>query len=213
MGDVTRSPTTEAAATSAPTSTAAASSSGSAATLPPSTTVPVFTEDQLKAALLTVDDLPTGWAGQAPSNPNGEGFCGQGTIDSQVKPAAKSTTQFVKGKNVPQLYEELLSYPDDGASKAFDFADEQAQSCATFTLGGVDAEIAQLSVPPLGDTTSAYRLTLSNAGVTAIVDLTFVRKGCVIIYMAYADLSPDTNALVSFTKQAYDKAAATLGLT
>jgi hypothetical protein len=176
------------------------------------TTVGPLTQAQLQSALLTVTDLPTGWSTTPPST-NKKGLCNKASVNKAVPPAATTEADFVMGREIPFFGEQLLSYADDStAARALDKYQSNASSCTTFEQDGVKVDVGQLSMPPLGDRTIGYRLTLHQGGASVILDTAVIQRGPLIVYTGYGDLSADTEQLVTFTKLAYDKAVNTLKL-
>ena len=174
------------------------------------TAVRPLTEAQLKSALLTVTDLPTGWS-TTPPRTNKKGVCNHPSVDKAITPAASTESDFVKGKVVPFFGEQFLAYPDDAtAARAFDKFKSNASSCTTYQEDGVTVDIGQLSVPQLGDRTFGYRQTLSQGGQSVVLDDTVIQRGPLLVYTGYGDFGADTEQLATFTKLAYDKAANTL---
>jgi hypothetical protein len=158
-------------------------------------------------------DLPTGWSSQEPSSSKGGNLCNKGSVNKAVPPAAKTEVQFVNGSESPLFYEQLLSYSDDAtAGRALDKFQSNATACTSFKQSGVKIEIGQLSAPPLGDRSVAYRLTFTQNDQSAVGDTQVIRRGPVLIYVAYLDLSPDTQQMATFAKLAYDKAINVLHL-
>jgi hypothetical protein len=175
---------------------------------------PPFTEDQLKSALLAVHDLPTGWSSSPSSGPNDKGVCNKGSVNKLVPPAANTSADFVNGKDVPLLNEQMLSYGSaDLASQALTKFEANERSCTSYKQDGATIEIGELSVPPLGGRSSAFRVNISQSSATVVGDTQVVQKGPVIVYTACASLVTDTEQLVMFSKQAYTKAVNTLHLT
>jgi hypothetical protein len=195
-------------------SPSAASQSSSSSAAPTPTTASPFTEDQLKSALLAVHDLPTGWSSSPTTSPSKKGVCNKDSVNKLVPPAADTSADFVNGKYEPLLSEQMLSYGSvDLASQALTKFEANERSCTSYKQDGATIEIGELSVPPLGDRSSAFRLNISQSGVTIVGDTQVVQQGPVIIYTAYASYSADTEQLVTFSKQAYTKAVNTLHLT
>jgi hypothetical protein len=196
--------------TQSATTTTTASSGGTAPST--ATTAPALTVEKLKSALLTVTELPTGWS-VTPSNSSTQGACNKESVDKTFPPAAKTEVSFVKGGNVPLLVQQLYSYSTAAiAREALAKYDANARACTTYKQEGTTIEIGALSLPPLGDRNAAYRLTISQNGVSVIGDSQVIQKGPVLLYVAYANLFADTEQMVTFTRQAYTKAVRTLGL-
>jgi hypothetical protein len=152
-----------------------------------------------------VTDLPTGWSSQEPSTKGGT-LCNQESVNKAVRPAAMTQVQFVNGTESPVFYEQLLSYSDAAtAGRALDRFQSNAAACTSFKQSGIKIEIGQLSAPQLGDRSVAYRLTFTENDQTAVADTQVIQRGPVLVYVAYLDLSPDTQQMATLAKTAYDK--------
>jgi hypothetical protein len=92
------------------------------------------------------------------------GVCDTPSLHEQFPPAAKARTAFVRGANVPQFVEQLFAYADDAtAQQVLSTFDTNAQSCTSFDQNGYHFTIGQLSFPSMGDQTTSYRLTGTQA--------------------------------------------------
>ena len=89
--------------------------------------------------------------------------------------------------------------------------DADAKSCTTYD-NGVAFTVGQLSFPSMGDQSVAYRINVSQSGVSVTADTAVVRKDAVVLYAAYFDFATDTAEAVVLTTQAYDKMVQTLHL-
>ncbi len=190
--------------------TTAASSGPTAAPQPTTTTVPALTQAQLASAVLAVTDLPTGWSTTPPSTDK-KGACNKDSVNKAVPPAAMTEADFVKGSDLPLFGDQLLAYSDAAtAGRALDKYVSNASACTSFKQDGTQYTIGQLSVPPLGDRSIGYRLTLTKDAVTGVIDTEVMQRGPLLVYVGYGDFSPDTEQLATFAKLAYDKAVNTL---
>jgi hypothetical protein len=153
-------------------------------------TVAVPTAAQLNAALLAVQEMPTGYAVTPDtSNSSDKGPCDKPTLNTQVPPAAKASIRFSKAQAGPFFVESLAAYAGDGAKRIYELAKQLFDSCPKWSETGSDGtataySIAPLSFPKLGDATLAFRLTGATAGATAEGDVIVVRKGNLVAVMA-----------------------------
>ncbi len=165
---------------------------------------------QVKAALLAVGDMPTGWAA-AESEPDEED-------NSAVEPAScqklfdqmDSTKQGVKAKHKGkasfeqggmlgvQFEEEVASFPDDGqGDKVQDVAQALTKCPKLVIVDGADRTpmtMTGLSFPNLGDQTLAFRATAKTEGIEVVLDVVFVAVGHNIVSFTAAGLQPMSGA-------------------
>jgi hypothetical protein len=181
-------------------STSSAHKSESSTSHPTTTVVKVATDAQLKAALLSISDMPVGWAA-------GEGAMSEAgstttTVTSSSSedflcPAARSKmppelatndtsnieAAFNKGTLGPLLYEDLGADPN--ATTLFTQVKQAVAACAGQTWTETDPTdgtkttytLSELSFGALGDDHGAYRLSGAMEGGAVTVDLVFIRKG------------------------------------
>lgn len=190
-----------------------------AATTAPSTTTPPeqpttppdppppsdVDEEALLAALLTLEDMPTGWTGTSPEfeqrTPGGtySSFC----TELEARSIAAATVDFQKSAFGPLLTENIVVYPDNAsASAAFDDLLEAAQNCTEMVddAGNVN-KFSPLSFPAIGDDTFAMR----SSGLVEL-DLINIRSGNVIISIMHGGLGAvDSAQTETFVRAAYDR--------
>jgi hypothetical protein len=171
-----------------------------------------FTQIEVNAAALFVNDLPTGWAVASPTL-NNVAVCNATPFIKAVPPIALANVAFVMGTSYPLLQEQVLSYADTAhANSAMAVAGSNARACTTFQNIATTIGVAKISVPPLGDRTLAYRLTLTQKGKSAIFDTGVYQKGSVLIWVGYGDTTAPNDTFAKYSKLAYDKAVSTLNL-
>lgn len=168
---------TQQAQTLATPSTAAASPSAAASTA----------STDLKAALLTVTDLPAGWSTYQTSNENdGPASCPALNNGPWKKLPQSADADFSQGQTGPFLLEELASGGSDKVSAALQSFANATSTCSHFTgksdSGTLDFTLAALSFPKYADATYAFALTIkSDSGLSAGGDVVVVRKGNVLV--------------------------------
>ncbi|MGL5851856.1 MAG: hypothetical protein ACRCZD_13845 [Phycicoccus sp.] len=162
--------------------------------------------EQVKAALLTVGDLPTGWAAAEPE-PEEEDestiepascqrlFDQMDSAKLEVKAKHKAKASFEQGGMLGiQLEEEVSSFADDGQSGRVKELAEALTTCPKVTIvdGGerTPMTMAGLSFPNLGDQTLAFRATLTSDGVDVVADIVFVAVGRNVITFTAGGLQP-----------------------
>lgn len=119
-------------------------------------------QEALLAALLTLDDMPTGWTGTAPTvelrTPGGTypSFC---AAELPARSIAAAAVDFEKSALGPLFSQTIVLYPDgDSAEAAFDDLLEAARNCPEMTdSAGNTNTFSPLSFPAIGDETFAMR--------------------------------------------------------
>jgi hypothetical protein len=128
--------------------------------------------EELQAALLTIEDLPTGWTTAPPDaspsadpldSDDGTKLCDKPVIDRTQAPAS-AEVEFSKGGELSnQLFQEVFSYDSRRkASDAFDSIREAIQACTQWETSDESTTssltLQSLSFPKLGDDTLAVRM-------------------------------------------------------
>jgi hypothetical protein len=194
----------------------AAGYSGVARAVPP----PVRTQAELAAALLRVEDLPSGYASEpaaaVPPNEGGQGGQGGGAapcadVFDQLRggePAlgriasGSAEAEFSKGDVGPFLQQGLLSTGDRAGMRAAIEAFRQLPTlCGEFTendeQGSFTIKLSAASLAPLGDETVAVKLDAHGKG--ADIDITLsgyivmIREGatvCILIHFGIPAIDP-----------------------
>ena len=206
-------------ATTLPTSTPAAAGHATTtaseptptATIAPTPTVAkgLPTTDQLRVALLTLDDMPTGWTTMTGSDDNSTtDICG--VPDSSNVQQVKVSADFQKSQLGPFLTDTIGAFKHGGAQTWMD-AFKRRASCTQFTDTDSQGtpttyQLAPLSFPKMGDDTFAFRLT-TDAGIATIeADLVYIRWGDYIVQIGNASISSvDSDLTSSIAQKALDK--------
>ncbi len=213
--------------TAEPTATSTATSSASAAPIAPTLTLPpaptpipatptptpathLPTVEQLQGALLSLDDMPTGWTTSTGSSDDSSGpfFCGVPPADQFQQ--TKTSANFQKSQLGPYVTEALGAFAD-GKSKAWMEALQKRLSCTTWTdtdSSGTKTtyQLAPLSFPKIGDQTFAFRMTVSTSLFNAESDFVFIRAGDVVIEVGNIGVgSVDSDLTATLAQKALDK--------
>lgn len=199
-----------AASESAPATTRAAASAS-----PTGPTAP--TEATLKKALLTVQDMPTGWKAGVP-DPDDEddtdagGDCGaklEAFDDKYGDAEATATAKFEQ--EADEIEEELKAYADSADLEA-QFTEYVGiiRSCRELILDTGDEKVsltvAELSLPKMGDESFAYSATGKVQGITIALNFALVRSGLVFVQLSQAGVfSADAEVLADTTSKALAK--------
>jgi hypothetical protein len=205
----TATPGTSAAQSSAPQSTTTQSTTTQSTPSQSATAA----HRNIKAQLLTVSDLPAGWAVDNSSNSDDSGPeppCLK-NLKSGQKAIDKGEADFVQGTDFPVLQQQL-GYFGSTATTVRNYAVTVAvlNRCRDFSFssGGqkFTGTIGQLSFPKLGERSAAWRLVLSASGLRFGIDLAIMQKGPELNLMLYGDLgTPDTATFASIARTAVAK--------
>lgn len=155
------------------------------ATPAPGSPTPRAASPDLTRALLTLEDMPTGFTLTGP-RPDREGSkpCGK-SAELRARAIQNLEAEFTKGSLGPFVTHTIGSYKSGDAGIAFDYARAVFEDCRTWTEPGDDGvpieyRASPLSFPRLGDQTFAMRVDAKIGTVDAQVDIVFVRRGDVI---------------------------------
>jgi len=141
----------------------------------------------LKAALLTVTDLPAGWSAfQSSDNSGGPASCPALNNGPWKKLPQSADANFSQGQAGPFLLEELASGSSNQVSAALQSFANATSTCSHFTSKSgsntLDLTLTALSFPKYADSTYAFAITIkSDAGLNAAGDIVVVRKGNVLM--------------------------------
>lgn len=175
----------------------------------------VLTNDQMVPALLTVQDLPTGWADYPTkpeaiaANPTG-GPCNGPNFYARLDNAhavGRVTRSFAKDAQIgPFLSIDIASFPTVADAESFMAATKVTNSaCTTFTAPSPNSPkgietftVGGLSITKLGDDTLAVRRSSDNAGgLPYSSDNVYVRSGNLVLSVLLNGTTSDTAFLAS----------------
>jgi hypothetical protein len=143
---------------------------------------------QLKAALLTADDLPTGYTEKknaADTNDYGH-LCDKAKV-SRIEPARKVSVLFSKGGFGPFIVEGLGAFRSEArASESLAAARAEAGVCKTFTNmdrnGNPEpGSVLALSFPTLGDESAAFKVEKATQELPLSENVVMIRRGAVVV--------------------------------
>jgi hypothetical protein len=170
------------------------------------TTVAVLSASELSAALLTVTDLPPGWAAdpsvtttttESDSTDATDFLCPAAADPLKQERHDSADVAFSQSETGPFLLQSLTSAPD--ADQHFDDLKGVLRSCVgtpwTSDLDGESMELkmADVSATRVGDEVAAVRITgtEATAQVTLTIDFVLVRQGTVLeLYGGVSAQSP-----------------------
>lgn len=175
---------------------------------------------EVKAALLALDDMPTGWTTSKPL-PGGDqeqtitpAEC-ESTMTAMteaagdVKPKASATAAFSAGDQGPTLEEEIHSWDKD-PSGILAMTKDAFEKCPSFssTADGATTtfEITGLSFPNVGDRTFAFRMKASLDASEMTFDLVYITLGKTEVSLMAGGLQPlDGDKLEATARKAVER--------
>ena len=183
-----------------------------AAKRPPSPTVPAVNVPDLKAQLLKVSDLPTGWSTDQDDDEEAEGSECIENARKLFTPTAKDSVDFEKG-SLPSFSESIAYFPSaEQAAADLDDLFEAYLGCKEFWIksDGKKAvgDLNELSFPKTGEQSRALASAIEVEGFTIGLNQVFFRKENLVIAATYLDLgTPDIDEFQDLVSRAYAKLA------
>ena len=209
-----------------PTATATSTSTPTATPSPTATTTPTLTptpkpptEEELSAALLTLDDFPSGWVvdqsdDESEREEEEESFTF--LCESLPRRAAYSVTrEFRKSEFGPLLGHSITLYPPGEAQIALDDFRETAEVCDEWETTLDDGtpttvHIRPMSFTQMGDEVFALRMTMKDVPFFGVmeIDSVDIRRGDLIIQISHMVIGleeVDSAQTEAFAKKALEK--------
>lgn len=168
---------------------------------------------QLESVLLTIEDVPTGYATYTDPSPDDDtGFCDGHDPVVDHPELAKAEAQFSQGGETgPFLIEIVAAYSPDEAEAFMGSARDALNACQTYTEPNADGTTATITLSPIsfpsfGDETLATRITVTSGVVSGVGDIVYVRNGNSVFYIATLGLGGnDTTVTEAMTRAAQAK--------
>lgn len=160
-----------------------------------------LTQRQVESALLTVEDMPTGWSVDTSEDSDSEDVIEPAecealfeALDKASDPVAKAEAAFTAGGFGPFLEHGVSAFEESTADQLEQVVDTLNQ-CPEFSstdTEGVTTEFttAPLSFPNVGDRTLALRFQGSTGGIDVVVDALFIAIGSNGISIVVGGLVP-----------------------
>lgn len=167
---------------------------GDAADEPPEAAGAQLTDAQAKAAVLTIQDMPSGWSQQPndddDSDDEGSTYepaeC-QEVIDAldedDEDPVAEAEVTFNNGGPFGTTFNETVSsYAEEGDAEAAQKVADAFSKCPKFTETAKDGTVSTYTVSPmsfpnLGDQTLAFAMTVESEGFTVNLNAVWIGIG------------------------------------
>jgi hypothetical protein len=163
--------------------------------------------------LLSVNDLPTGWAvDNSPSSGGGISGC-QGFEATNSKETSKAQIAFDQSGGLPELEESLGGFTSADVATLYQQGVTALNACKTFSFQDngqtIQASLGAMSFPQVGAESKAYTMSFSVDGINAAFDIVVARKGTTIVVVGLADIgAPDTGQFQALVNTAFDKVPA-----
>jgi hypothetical protein len=172
-------------------------SPSTASTSPTSITdvpAPALTASDLRAILIPLEDLPTGWS-EDPRQPEDVAVCGHRSLKEELPTAAVAEAMFRSGDGSEILAEGLAVFVD-GAETAM-VAARARYACESFDAGAElgEVSIAPASFPQIGDDSFAFRLTANVNGIEVTYLQVVWSRGPVVASIQQGGVAPDIEQL------------------
>ena len=171
-----------------------------------------LTQEEVTAALLTIDDMPAGFSLGTTPDDNGRGVCGQPAASSVVPSLAEARISFTRGAAGPVVQQVSASYEQ---AKAVEYMAKVRESSTCTTYADEEADgivsnntVAEVSFPKLGDDTLALRVG-NDHGLNA--DIVFIRIGDTVTRVGVAGLTIDSALTEEVARKAEAKMKDRLG--
>lgn len=172
---------------------------------------------QLESVLLTIEDVPTGYAVYTDPTPddNGSSLCDGYDPASEHPELAKANADFSQGGETgPFIYNSVAVFSPGEAEAFMESMSDAFNACQTFTETNADGTtytftLSPLSFPSFGDETLATRATFDAGIVSGVADLVYVRNGNSIFQVSTLGMgSTDTTVTEAMTRAAQAKVEA-----
>ena len=176
-------------------------------------------EDELAAGLLTIDDVPIGWA-EVPQDDSDDPLCGIRItellgLDADSLPSA--TVEYAEDPDTGPAFGERVGFvPAGRGGDVLPALDEAMDRCDGEADDGLDVTVSDLSFPSLGDDSAAYRITYSDPDSEQSVhfDVVYAMSGNLATIVSALDVYGDpTDTLATYAPKAVRQAVRTLGTT
>lgn len=181
---------------------------------PPTPTPAPITEEVLLHALLTLDDMPTGWSleksgiEEKNEDPTYTFLC----KDLQSRALDSANAEFSAGELGPVLHHNIAVYQSDDAKKAFSDLVSTYLECPGWTVTNEDGteeayRLSLISFSELGDESFAVRVTTEIPSLgTLTFNSVFIRQGRIITSIGHLSIGPvDSEQTEMFAALAFRK--------
>ncbi len=160
-------------------------------------------------ALITLADMPTGWAVEPDDKDSKSDFCGTGSTFSDqtgIHTLDKAEAQFAEGGSIPLLFHAVGAYAPGQAEAAIGRFRKIVAGCTTLkTDDGRKLNVAAVSFPELGDESVPLLFTGKVEGFNFGFYFVLVRVADGLTLVGYGGIAPDVAEAERFARLATDK--------
>lgn len=168
--------------------------------------------DDVRAMLLTLSDMPSGWTKTSSPTGGGSSLRTAGCLKmrpSRSRPVERAAVSFEGSQGLPALDESIAEYDhpiDHGFARVVRLLDD----CRTLTLTingeKVTYHIAEMPFAPYGDQSAAFQIRFVFEGISAAADLLVVRENDLALVLAEVNIPlPSLDQFEHFAKVATSK--------
>jgi len=174
----------------------------------PSTTV---APPSVQSMLLSVNDLPTGWAvDNSPSSSSGAVSGCKGFEATNSKATNQAQVDFDQSGGLPELVESLDGFSSADIDTLYQQGVAALSACKVFTIPDdgqtVQVSMGAMSFPKVGDESNAYTLSFTVDNINAAFDIVVARKGTTIAVVGLGGIgAPDSGQFQQFVTTALNK--------
>lgn len=164
------------------------------------------TKAEMRSALLTLRDMPTGWTSAEYDPESADNVCPAevaGPLGLDKEPPSVGAQYVANALQGPSFSEAIQVIPGDGA-ELMPIVDDAMADCEGQKYSGRTARVTELDFPTIGDESAAYTIELDGLPIHAV----YVVSGDIAIVMSTYDFTggDPVEMLETYAEQAVDKA-------
>jgi hypothetical protein len=172
---------------------------------------PAPTQDEMRSALLTLQDMPAGWSVADYDPESKDNLCPAEVAEPlglDREPPSVGAQYLANPTQGPSFSEAIQVVPGRG-TELIPIVDEALADCDGKVYSGRTADVSELDFPTVGDESAAYTIKLDGLPIHAV----YVVIGDIAIIMSTYDFTggDPVDLLETYATQAVDKAEEVLG--
>jgi hypothetical protein len=181
-----------------------------------------YTEADLKRALLTLDDMPSGWSARPEEDDEEDDeesnsfLCGS-ELDIDTDALVSANAQFAGGELAPLVLQGVAVFPEGEAKKLFEEFTNALETCKERQdEDEMTWHIAKMSFPEFGNDSAAFRISTSDIPLVGVFEMQLVitQSGDFLNVVMHADIGMDgvdTDQTEKFARRADEKLRDVIG--